>query len=98
MCAFYSVAMVVEMANSSSSSSGRSPYEIQIQGKLDDRWTEWFNGVRITIVQTSDTRPITTLNCPAIDQAKLRGILKKIWDLNLYLLSVRQVADPEQEA
>jgi hypothetical protein len=85
--------MLRETTNSASSSSERSPYEIKIQGQLDDRWAGWFHDVRITIEQSDDRRTITTLNCPAIDQAKLRGILKKIWDLNLTIISVWRVTD-----
>ncbi len=88
---------MVRETTSTSIPRERSPYEIQIQGKLDDRWAEWFDGVEITIQHADDRYPITTLNCPAIDQARLRGMLKKIWDLNLNLISVRQVEDPEQE-
>jgi hypothetical protein len=89
--------MVWEMTDSSSSPSERSPYEIQIQGQLDDRWADWFHGVRITLEQSSDGCSITTLNCPTMDQARLRGILKKLWDLNLILISVRRVADSAQD-
>jgi hypothetical protein len=97
MWAFYSYAMVWEATSSSSSPGESAPYEIQIQGQLDDRWAEWFNGVRMTIEHSSGCRPTTTLNCPAIDQARLRGILKKIWDLNLVLISVRRIADSVQD-
>jgi len=79
---------------SPSSQGESSPYEIQIHGELDERWAEWFNGIEITNKQTDDHLPLTTLNCPAMDQAKLRGILNKIWDLNLSIISVRQVHDP----
>ncbi|HEY71223.1 MAG TPA: hypothetical protein G4O08_11635 [Anaerolineae bacterium] len=94
---FYSYFMDRQTASSSSESSERAPYEIQIQGQLDDRWGEWFNGVEITIQDANSRFPITTLNCPAIDQARLRGILKKIWDLNLSLISVRRIADSTQD-
>jgi len=89
--------MVQEKALSPSSASESSPYEIQIQGQLDDRWTEWFDGIQITIDHSSDRLPLTILNCPPIDQAKLRGILNKIWDMNLSIISVRRVTDPAQE-
>jgi hypothetical protein len=89
--------MVQGKAQSPSSASESSPYEIRILGQLDDRWTEWFDGIEMTIEHSGDRLPLTTLNCPAIDQAKLRGILNKIWDMNLNLISVRQVPDPARE-
>jgi hypothetical protein len=82
------------VVRSSSSQGERSRYEIQIHGELDERWTEWFNGIEISIKHTGDHLPLTTLYCPAMDQAKLRGMLNKIWDLNLNIISVRQVHDP----
>jgi hypothetical protein len=60
-------------------------YRIRVQGRLDDRWSEWFSG--LTIAVESDAPPITMI-AGAIDQAALRGILNKIWDLNLVLVSV----------
>ncbi len=66
-------------------------------GEIDDRWAEWFNGFEITIERSDKGFSLTTMICPAIDQAKLRGMLNKLWDLNLYLLSVRQVRDPTSE-
>jgi hypothetical protein len=89
--------MVQEKGLSHSSASERSPYEIQIQGELDGSWNEWFNAIEITIEHSSDRLPLTTLHCPAMDQAKLRGILNKIWDMNLNLISVRRVNDPARE-
>ena len=65
-------------------------YQIRIQGWLDARWSDWFSGLTIT-VEGADP-PLTTLHGPA-DQATLRGILNRIWDLNLTLVSVSRV-DP----
>jgi hypothetical protein len=61
-------------------------WEIKVQGILDPQWAEWFNGMMVT--NESD---ITTLVGPVIDQAALRGILDKIWDLNLTLISVNRI-------
>ena len=60
-------------------------YQIKVRGRLDERWSDWFNGMTIT-----SERGITTLSS-AVDQAKLRGILSKIWDLNLTVISVTQI-------
>ena len=62
-------------------------YQIQMQGWLDKRWTRWFEGMTMTFGHTDDGTPVTTLTS-AVDQAALRGILSRIWDLNLTLLSV----------
>lgn len=83
-----------EKAKSSFCQGEGSPYEIQIHGELDERWSDWFDGIEVTIEHTCDHLPLTTLKCPAMDQTKLRGILNKIWDLNLNLISVREVHDP----
>ena len=60
-------------------------YRIKVRGRLDERWSDWFNGMTIT-----PERGITTLT-GAVDQAKLRGILSKIWDLNLTVISINRL-------
>jgi hypothetical protein len=87
--------MVEENARPSLSES--SGYEIRFHGALDERWSEWFDGIEITIEQFGDHEPYTTLTCPPMDQTKLRGMLNKIWDLNLNIISVRQVYDRNHE-
>ncbi len=61
-------------------------YQIKVQGKLDAKWSDWFNGLTVTL--ESD---ITTLTGAVVDQAALRGILDKIWDLNLTLISINRI-------
>ena len=58
-------------------------YRIRILGQLDEGWSDWFDGVSIAFEDG-----ITTLVAPGLDQAMLRGILNRIWDLNLMLLSI----------
>ena len=60
-------------------------YRIKVRGRLDEKWSDWFNGMTIT-----SERDITTLT-GAVDQAKLRGIVSKIWDLNLTVISVNRL-------
>jgi hypothetical protein len=62
-------------------------YEIRLKGHLDDRWAEWFEGLTITLEDNGDT----LLTGPVIDQAALYGLLKKVRDLGLPLLSVNRV-------
>jgi hypothetical protein len=67
--------------------------EIRIKGHLDKRWADWFDGLTITLEDNGDTR----LTGPVVDQAALHGLLKKVRDLGLPLVSVRHV-DPQQTA
>jgi hypothetical protein len=65
--------------------------EIRIEGNLDSNWSHWFGAMAISLESTRDCRPITVLTGVVADQAALRGILTKIWDLNLTLISVNPV-------
>ncbi len=62
-------------------------YQIKVKGQLDPRWSDWFD--RLTINHEADGS--TTLSGPVVDQAALYGILLKLHNLNLSLLSVSQV-------
>jgi hypothetical protein len=59
-------------------------YEIRIAGHLSPQWGEWFEGLTITLEENGDT----LLTGPVIDQAALHGLLKKVRDLGLPLVSV----------
>jgi hypothetical protein len=69
---------------------GGSPhvFEITARGRLDARWSDWFDGFEIACSVAGDGPPITTLTGAVEDQAALRGILWRLWDLNLELISV----------
>ena len=66
-------------------------YEIRIKGHLDDKWADWFEGLTITREDNGET----LLTGPVVDQAALHGLLRKVRDLGLPLVSVIQV-DPKQ--
>jgi hypothetical protein len=66
-------------------------YEIQVQGELDPGWKLWFNGLDVTRTCAGEQPPTTTLTGPVADQAALRGLLCKLWDLNLTLIFVRRM-------
>jgi hypothetical protein len=66
-------------------------YQIKMEGVLDEKWSDWFNGMSIAFERTGDGPPITTITGAVADQAKLRGMLSKIWDLNLTLISVTRL-------
>ncbi len=59
-------------------------YQIRIEGHLGCQWTEWFDGLAITLEENGDT----LLTGPIVDQAALYGLLKKVRDLGMPLLSV----------
>jgi hypothetical protein len=64
-------------------------YVIRVQGRIETQWSTWLNGM--TIDPESDSPPVTRLSGKVIDQAKLRGILNQLWDLNLTLISVNRM-------
>jgi hypothetical protein len=59
-------------------------YQIRIKGQLSPQWSDWFGGLTITLENNGDT----LLTGPVVDQAALHGILKKVRDLGLPLVSV----------
>jgi hypothetical protein len=65
-------------------------YEIRLNGHLDSRWAAWFDGM--SLLNESDGT--TVIRGPVIDQSALHGLLQKLRDLNLPLISVTQV-DPD---
>jgi hypothetical protein len=66
-----------------------SHYEIRVKGILDGRWTAWFEDLQVT----SDGDD-TVISGPVADQAALHGLLSKVRDLGLFLISVRRL-DPD---
>jgi len=62
-------------------------YEIRVKGLLDQRWSEWFDGMTITNVQDGDT----IISGSLLDQAALHSLLIKVYNLNLTLLSVSRI-------
>jgi hypothetical protein len=71
--------------------SGGGEYEIKVKGHLDERWSYWFEELAITPGFSEDSTPITTFTGHLADQAALHGVLAKIRDMNLPLISVTQV-------
>jgi hypothetical protein len=75
------------MGDSRPPESKREIYEIRIRDRLDEDWSEWFD--TMTLTHTSEGQ--TILTGPVADQAALHGLLSRISDLNLTLISVTQV-------
>lgn len=66
-------------------------YEIHLKGHLDARWADWFDGFTITQSESGET----VLTGSVADQAALHGLLKKVRDLGLPLLSINPVNHKE---
>jgi hypothetical protein len=67
-------------------------YAIRIRGQLAARWAAWFDGMTLT----TEDDGTTVLEGPVVDQAALHGLLHKVRDLGLPLLSVTQLDKPHQ--
>ena len=68
-------------------------YRITIKGHLDSEWSDWFDGLTIILVDNGET----VLTGPIVDQTALHGVLIKIRDLGLPLLSLTRV-EPDERA
>jgi hypothetical protein len=66
-------------------------YEISVRGSIADNWSDWFEGMTIDHEAGKEGFPITVLTGTVVDQAALIGILRKLHNLHLHLLSVNQV-------
>ena len=73
--------------------SNAKVYEIRLRGHLDARWVKWFDGLAITLDENGNT----LLSGPVADQPALHGILKKVRDVGLPLLSVNSVEPDTKE-
>lgn len=69
----------------------RTVCQIRIKGHIGHQWTDWFDGMTITLENNGDT----LITGPVIDQAALHGLLKKVRDMGMPLISVN-CTEPEQ--
>ena len=84
------VSMEREMTNTNTTVENQKQpdsYEIHLKGHLDARWTGWFDGFTITLTENGET----ILTGSVADQAALHGLLKKVRDLGLPLLSINPI-------
>jgi hypothetical protein len=65
-------------------------YQIMVEGQLDTSWSGWFSGMTVSFQDG-----VSTMTGPITDQSDLRGLLSKIWDLNLTLISVVRLESGE---
>jgi hypothetical protein len=70
----------------------QATYRIRVRGQLDNTWSQWFDGLTIAGERAGDGTRITVLTGAVTDQPKLRGLLARMWDLNLTVLSVERIA------
>lgn len=68
-------------------------YSIAVQGRLDESWSGWLGSMVVVAGGADEEVPVTTLTGPVADQPALRGILNRLWDLNLTLISVNPVSE-----
>jgi len=73
---------------------GGENYEIRLKGRLDARWVAWFDGLGLT----HEGDGITVIHGPVADQAALHGLLSKVRDLGLPLVSVTRVGPAGSDA
>ncbi|HJQ87943.1 MAG TPA: hypothetical protein VJ820_10860 [Propionibacteriaceae bacterium] len=71
--------------------NGAGWYEIRLKGHLDSRWAAWFDGLSLT----HDSDGTTVISGPVLDQAALHGLLQKVRDVGIPLVSVAQI-DPDE--
>ena len=69
-------------------------YEIRLKGHLGPQWTDWFGDVALTLEANGET----LLTCPVVDQAALHGLLRKVRDSGMVLLSVNRIAAGQADA
>ena len=84
------------MPNEPHSASDFEPliYQIRLKGQLGSEWAEWFGGLTITLADNGDT----LLTGPVVDQAALHGLLKRVRDLGLPLISINPIERGQPEA
>src|SRR5437764_14260556 len=80
--------------NSESDPGQPTVYQIRIKGHLGREWTDWFGGLTITLEVDGET----LLTGPVVDQAALHGVLRKVRDVGLPLLSGSSVRAVESES
>jgi hypothetical protein len=67
-------------------------YQMRVEGHLDHQWTDWFDGLTINLEDNGEM----LLTGPVVDQAALFGLLKKVRDLGMSLVSVNRIK-PDQK-
>lgn len=69
-------------------STKQPTYRILVSGHIPDEWGTWFNGLSVRTSLDPKLGALTLLQGPIPDQARLRGVLNRLWDLNVTLCAV----------
>jgi hypothetical protein len=69
-------------------------YQIRVEGHLDHQWTDWFEGLTINLEEDGEM----LLTGPLVDQSALFGLLKKVRDLGMPLVSVNRIKPDQKDA
>jgi hypothetical protein len=62
-------------------------YQIKVPGELDQQWSDWYGGMKITVGRNDNGQPVTTLTS-IVDQAALQSLLRRLYSLGVPLISV----------
>lgn len=68
-----------------------SLYKIRVEGILDTGWADWLSGFKIKVEENDDGKHFTIFTGQISDQAALRGLLNRMWDMNFSLVSVNKL-------
>ncbi|HET6443379.1 MAG TPA: hypothetical protein VFI27_02275 [candidate division Zixibacteria bacterium] len=71
-------------------------YEIEIQGRLEERWSRWFDDMTISVISETSGPAISVISGLVADQAALHGLLNRIRDLGIPLISVQLVTSDKR--
>ncbi len=66
-------------------------YQIKVLGRLDERWSDWVEGMTITVERGGNGSSVTTLTGTVADQAALQGVLRRLYSLGIPLVSLNRV-------
>lgn len=84
---------MIKIIHSDTNSGQPAVYQIRIKGHLGPQWSDWFEGMTITPQDNGDT----CVTGPVIDQSALHGLLRKVRDLGVPLLSIVEVQPDQQD-
>ena len=85
---------MAEALNRTADTSQPTIYQIRVKGHLGSQWADWFGGLTVTLEDNGET----LLTGPVEDQAALHGLLRKVRDLGIPLVSVRSIQQDESVA
>lgn len=80
-----------EKSNQSVRQDRPALYQICVQGRISDRWSNWFGGLTVTTDESEDGTAVTSVSGVLVDQAALLGLLQKLYSLGCSLLEVKRL-------